>query len=105
MRETDIIYIIIATFSAIISAIFIKKYVLTEDKKYIIIAVLFYVVLIITYIKMFKDMDVSTAFPFINILQIIIIVIGGMVLFNEKVNNKKIIGLALGTTSCYLLCT
>ncbi len=105
MNNNDIIYILIVTVSAIVACIYIKKYALTDNIEYMFIAIPIYIISIIAYIKMFKSIDVSTALPFINILQIIMIVVGGIIFFDESINNKKMIGIALGSTSCYLLCT
>ena len=96
--------IIFATIVAILPVVFIKSYIKNNNKFYLIAAVLCYLLLLISYIKLFKSgYEISQIYIVLQILQIILISVIGILLFNEKLNKYKIIGTILGVFSIYYL--
>lgn len=98
------LYIIIfATLIAILPIYFIKKYIITKNKLFIGLALSCYVLLILSYIKIFKTENIATSYTILQILQIIMVLIISRIIFNEKLTTNKYIGLILGSMSIYLL--
>ena len=96
--------LVITTIIALLPIFFIKKYIITNDKKYIMISLFLYILLLISYIKIFRIGEISSIYVILQISQIIVIVIGGLIFFNEKITKNKIIGVIFSVISInYLL--
>jgi len=101
--EPLILWIIIASILSALPLILIKQYTLTEDYKWLLCAGIIFMVLIFTYINVIRSNNVSHIGPLIKIIEIILFVMAGIALFNEKLEKKHIIGLVLGCVSIVLL--
>ena len=55
------------------------------------------------YILIFREYTMASNYVLLQIMQIITVIIGSVVLFNETLNNMQIMGLITGITSIYLL--
>jgi multidrug transporter EmrE-like cation transporter len=95
--------IILASIVALLPIFFIKEYIKTNNKIYIIITILSYVILMIAYINIFKKKEIMTSYTLLQILQIIIISIISIFIYNEKLTIKKIAGLISGLIAIYYL--
>lgn len=95
--------IIIASIIAILPLYFIKKYIQTNKYIYIFITILLYYILTFLYIKIFRKGEMSSYYIILQILQILIVVIMGLTLFNETINIKKIMGIIFGIISINFL--
>jgi drug/metabolite transporter (DMT)-like permease len=95
--------LIITTIIALIPVFLIKKYILTDNKKYIYASLIFYVLLTICYINLFRIGEISSLYTVLQITQIIVIVIGGLILFGEKITVNKIIGIFAAIISILFL--
>lgn len=96
--------ILFSTIVAILPIIFIKKYILTKNYSYILISLILYVLLAVSYINIFKEgIELSIVYTILQILQILVIFFVGIFYFNEKLNQNKIIGTILGISSVYFL--
>ena len=96
--------LVITTIIALLPIFFIKKYIITNDKKYIMISLFLYILLLISYIKIFRIGEISSIYVILQISQIIVIVIGGLIFFNEKITKNKIIGVIFSVIAInYLL--
>jgi len=96
--------LIIATNVAIIPIFLIKKYIITNNKNFIYLTIFFYILLMICYIKIFKIGDISSLYTILQITQIVVVVIGGLILFGEKLTKNKLIGLSASIVAIvYLL--
>ena len=98
-----LIMIILASIVALLPLYFIKKYIQTNKKYYIGITIILYCILTSLYISIFRKGDMSNIYVILQILQILIVVIMGLLLFNEKINKKKIIGIVFGIMSINFL--
>ena len=92
----------IGTISAILPVIFIKKYLISKEIIYLLISLICYLFLIMSYLNIFKD-NVSTSYTIIQILQIIIVIISGILFFKESLTKNQILGIILGLVSIYFL--
>lgn len=88
------ILLIIATIVALMPVFLIKKYILTNNKNFIYLTIFFYMLLILSYIKIFTLGEISSLYTILQITQIIVVVIGGLILFREKLTKNKLIGLS-----------
>ena len=99
-----ITWMIIATIIAIIPVYFIKKYIMTNNYFYIIITIFLYMILLYSYINLFTlSGEIMIVYTILQILQILLVVMIGMLIFNEKLTIKKIIGIVTGCISIYFL--
>ena len=96
-------WIIIASLTAISATILVKEYTINNDNKYLILASSMYVLLMYSYIKIFKTSDISSMYTLLQIIQILIVVIFGIMFLNESITSNKIIGVGSGLLSVYLL--
>jgi multidrug transporter EmrE-like cation transporter len=98
-----IYWLIIATIIAIIPVFLIKEYILTKQSFYLLLAMLCYFIMMKSYVHIFTESEVSSAYVLLQILQIFIVVIPSIILFGETISLNKIAGIILGSISIYLL--
>ncbi len=96
-------YLIIATIIALLPLIFIKKYIQNKKIIYLVIAMILYFLLMLSYIKLFENTELSSTYTILQILQILLVLLIGVFIFNESLTMNKIIGIILGILSVYLL--
>lgn len=98
------LFTLIALFSAI-PPLALKK--TTNDEKnnmyYISIALLSFGLLTYLYILVFKNGSVGTYYAISKIISIILVFGCGLILFEENLTTKKIIGILLGLISIIIL--
>jgi multidrug transporter EmrE-like cation transporter len=99
----EYIWPLVATIVAILPIVTIKQYLITNEYLYIVLTMLLYSVLMISYVNILKTSEVSKIYPILQILQIIIVIIYGIVLLDETLYTEKIIGIGCGFISIYLL--
>ena len=96
--------IIFATIVAILPVIFIKSYIKNNKKNYLFGAVICYLLLLLSYIKIFKSgYELSQMYVILQILQILLVFFIGILLFNERITRNKILGTVLGISGVYFL--
>ena len=96
-------WISIATIIAILPVFFIKQFIVTNNYFYILASLLCYCVLIFSYIQLFKQKKVGTIYTLLQVLQVLIVVVGSLLLFKEKIDHNKILGIAFGLLCIYFL--
>ena len=95
---------IIATIIAIIPVYFINKYIMTNNYLYIILTIFVYMILLYSYINLSKQSEeVMVVYIQLKILQILLVAMIGIFIFNEKLTINKIIGIVAGCISIYYL--
>ena len=103
MNYYIILLALCASIIAILPLIFIKKYIINKAFYNLIIAFILYILLLLSYIKLFEKGDISSIYIVLQILQIFLLLFAGILFFNESINMTKIIGILLGLLSIYLL--
>ncbi len=96
-------YLILATILALLAIYFIKQYISNKNNIYLVLTILSYLLLIYAYIKLFEKAEVSSTYTILQILQILIVLVMGIIFFKESINMTKMIGIILGTISIYFL--
>ena len=100
----DIVYwYVVATLVALTPIYLIKQYVISSNAIYLLLTMLFYTMLLISYIKIFEVHQVSSSYTILQITQIMIVVIMGLLFFNDSMTTNKALGLCSGILSIYLL--
>ena len=94
--------IITALFSAI-TVFAVKHYILKANYFYLLVAILSETGLLYSYTHLLQGDDIFATFSVVKILGIILVFIPSVVLFDNKLTNRKIIGLILAVVSIYLL--
>ena len=97
------IWFIIGSISAIIPVLLIKEYTINKNVLYLIFSMMCYLVLMKSYISIFNTNKVSTSYTFIQLIQILLVVLSGIVLFKEKINLQIIAGIILACIAMFLL--
>ncbi len=97
------ILLLIATIVALTPVILIKQYTKTQNKNLLIVVAILYFILAYTYIQIFRVSEVSKSYSLLQVLQILLVVILGTLLFNEKITQNKIIGFVAGMIAVYYL--
>lgn len=92
-----------ASIIAILPVLLIKLYNQTNDLIYIVLSLFMYLMLIVAYVNLFKLGEVSTMYTILQISQLLIITCAGFVLWGERFDMYKIIGIGLGIGSIYFL--
>jgi drug/metabolite transporter (DMT)-like permease len=95
--------ILLATIVAIIPIFLIKKYLDNKQNIFLFLAMLCYYILMQSYIHIFSENEISKSYVLLQILQIFIVVISSIIIFNETITLNKIIGIILGSIAIYLL--
>ena len=72
---------------------------------YFILSIIFSIVGGFTYYTLLKKYDVSFIIPILKSMSLIIIIIAGYLLFNEKISNNKFLGILLISLGMYLINT
>ena len=100
----DVIYwYIIATIVALLPIYLIKQYVISSNAIYLLAVMTLYIIMMVSYIEIFKQDEVASSYTILQITQILTVVIMGLLFFDEKLTLNKTIGLCFGLTSVYLL--
>ena len=97
------ILLLLATIIAISPIYFIKQFLFTNQFINLFYALILYVILIKLYIEIFKQKQIASSYTLLQITQILLVVFGSLILFNEQLSYKKIYGIVCGLFAIYLL--
>jgi len=103
MEIKIILWIIIAAVVGSLPVVLIKRYTKTNELFLPFLCLVFYVLLIIAYLNIFKTSNISSVYPLIKILSDIIVISLGIFFFKEVLSIKKYFGILLALFSIYLL--
>ena len=81
----------------------VKQYNVTNDHKWLVFAILSQLLLILAYIQITKNSDISIAYSLIKITSIILVVLISIFIFSEPLTAKHIVGVLLGMLAIYTL--
>lgn len=104
--DFNLIFLIICSaFIGALPIMFIKMYLNTNKLYFLFLTLSAYILLIKTYLIVFKDHDIITTFISIKILSDIFVIMSSVLFFKETLNIKKIIGILIAFVSVYLIST
>ena len=98
----EIIWLLTASIFALIPIILIKQYNATDNYIYLILSMMCYLILMITYINILKE-NISGKYTILQIMQILIVSFIGIFYFREQINFIKMLGIIFAVISVYLL--
>lgn len=96
-------WILIASFFSALTIISVKHYLKKRDFYLLLVTILSEIGLIYSYIQMLQNEDIVTGFSLVKLLSILIVLFPGIMFFNVKLTNTKIVGLIFAFVSIYLL--
>lgn len=105
IQHDKLLFIII--FIAVIVAttlpiILIKRYDISHDYRYILLSIICYTIVIITYVYLFKRSKISMIYPMLKVFTVVLVILSGVLLFKEELTTLQKVGLALGIIAIYL---
>lgn len=97
------LWIIVAILSAALVVPLVKMYTKNGDILALFLAIIFHLVLIVAYVKLLPTMDMGPIYSIIKISSIMLVVLCGLLFFEEKPTANVILGIILGSVAVYLL--
>lgn len=94
---------IIASIIAIIPIFLIKQYIKYNKFYYLFYSLLSYILLIYIYINIFTLAEVSSSYVILQLMQILIVILISLLLFDEHLTLTKVLGLIFAILSILLL--
>ena len=104
MNKTKCALFFVAAIMSAIPMPLLKSYNQTNNKMYIALTIISYILLTFVYIILLTQYEMVEMYPFLKILSIIIVVTIGVLVYGEKLNTKNIIGIGFGILAIFLLC-
>ena len=100
-----LILLIFATIIAIMPVFLIKRYIITNNITYLILAIFAYLSLLSIYIKIFRTYDLATNYVSLQVMQILATVIISYIFINDHMlaNLRHTAGMIMGIISIVLL--
>ena len=108
MKPKLIIPVILASIMSIIPIFLILKYKQTGKIIFIYTTLFCYLILLLSYLKIFTlksitNYTLATQILYIHILQILLVTLAELVIFKNKISNTRMTGFILGVFSIYFL--
>lgn len=98
-----LVLLTISSLIALTPIILIKEYIKSENYWYLFLALLCYVVLIVLYINIFKDSELSSTYTILQIIDVLTIVFIGICYYHESISTEKAVGISVSLFAIYLL--
>ena len=96
-------HILLAAITGATNVVLVKQYIITKDICYIPILLLSGLIALYSYYNIFTSRDISNGYPIVKILSILIVVFFGIIVYDEKISYKKLVGIILSIIAMYLL--
>lgn len=97
------LFFILLPIVAILPVFFIKNYLKSKNNNQLFYALCGYLGLTYLYIKLLETCEMSKIFCISQVIQILLVVFGGILLYSEKITRNKIIGIIASITALYFL--
>ena len=96
-------HILLAAITGATNVVLVKQYIITKDICYIPILLLSGLITLYSYYNILTSRDISNGYPIVKILSILIVVFFGIIVYDEKISYKKLVGIILSIIAMYLL--
>ena len=97
-------WFLLAAVASAVPITLVKKYNVTNEMKWLLFAVIIYIILIFSYIQLLKvEGNVSSLYPMIKVGSIIVVLLIAVFYYGEQLDWKKMLGILLGAVGIYLL--
>ena len=84
-------------------ALFVKEYLDNGKGGWLLACAVSYTVLVMAYIQLFSKGNVHVIYPIVKVVSILLVVLGGLVLFRERIGWKGIAGIVCACIAIALL--
>ena len=98
-----IFWLIVVTITASIPIVAIKQYNLTNDLKWLGLALMLYAILILAYINLIHGQQISIIYTIAQLLGTLLVVLIGVGVYGETLTTSQTIGLIMSLYVIYLL--
>ena len=95
--------ILLAAITSVTNVILVKQYIITKNIYYVLILLLSGLITLYSYYNIFTTIGISSGYPIVKLLSILIIVLCGVIIYDEQINYKKFMGIILSIIAMYLL--
>jgi drug/metabolite transporter (DMT)-like permease len=103
---TTLLWILVGAVATAAPALLVKEYLKDTRATWLLLAcALSYAVLVTAYLNLFTTGSVHVLYPIIKVVSILLVVVGGVVLFRERIGWKGIAGGVSAAVAIYLLST
>jgi multidrug transporter EmrE-like cation transporter len=97
------VWYLIAASAAAVPIPLIKTYLNDNNNIWIISAIVSYLILVWAYVIVLQDNKISTIYPILKVLSVILVVISGKLIYDEQIQLREYIGILFGIIAIYLL--
>ena len=95
--------ILLVTIIGLLCTLFVKQFCASDNNIFIILIIIFDIIYLYYYLELLKQSNVSSIYPLLKILSLILIIVFGIILFEEKITVCKVGGIIFSILSIYLL--
>ena len=99
----NLLLLLFVSLVAILPVLLIKQYINNNNKILLLISLLCYCILIFMYIGIFKDSNMGIVYTVLQLLQILIVLFVGVLLFGQSLDFYQKLGVVLAFVSIFLL--
>ena len=96
-------WLIIASITGALEAILVKLYIKYKSYYILPFIILAAIITIYSYYKIFSTNNIGICYPISKILSVLIVILFGIFLFNEKMSNSNYLGILFSIVAMYLL--
>lgn len=98
-----ILWILVGAAATGLPALFVKEFLKDKKAGWLLACALSYAVLITAYLNLFATGSVHVLYPIIKVVSVLLVVVGSIVLFRERIGWKGIAGGVSAAVAIYLL--
>ena len=95
--------IILAAILSALSIILVKEYIVTDDIKWMMFAIVLDILLMLLFVYIFKESNMVSSYPIVRILAIILVVLAGIIFYKQKLKSNYIVGIILGLIAIFII--
>ena len=99
----NLLLVLFQTIISITPMPLIKQYILNGNPWLLLLCLVCYSIMIRNYIALLKTDGLSKVYTIVQILQVLLVVLKGIIIFNEKLTLSIITGIILGLIGVYLI--
>jgi len=99
----NLLLLLFVSLVAILPVLLIKRYNINNNPLLLILCLLCYCLLIFLYIGIFKDSNMGIVYTVLQLLQILIVLFVGVLLFGQSLDFYQKLGVVLAFVSIFLL--
>jgi len=100
---STVVWILIGALATGLPALFVARYLHDARLGWLLACAVSYTVLVIAYLQLFSTGALHTLYPIVKVVSILLVVLGGMLLFGERIGGKDLLGIGCAIAAIGLL--